>query len=146
MLAAGLVAGSLPAAASLGDDVSTVQADAAQMRVTAKATQAGSFAVHELKSENGALVREYASPAGKVFAVTWQTAGYPDLRQLLGTYYQQFQSAAQAKQQNQRVRRAPLLIHEPGLVVEISGAPRHFVGRAYVPGLLPAGVAESDIR
>jgi len=36
--------------------------------------------------------------------------------------------------------------HESDLVFESGGHPRSFAGRAYLPGELPPGVAEKDIR
>ena len=146
IMAALLVAASLPAAASLGGDVTTVQADQAQMKASRRVTQAAAYAVHEMQS-SGLLVREYVSPAGKVFAVTWQTAGHPNMQQLLGSYYDQFQHAAPPQVgATRRARRAPVAIHTPGLVVEIGGVPRHIVGRAYDPQQLPANVSLTDIR
>jgi hypothetical protein len=90
-------------------------------------------------------VREFVSSAGKVFAVAWQGPIHPDLQQLLGTYYEQYTQAVQA-QRATRKGRGPLLIQEPGLVVQVSGHMRAFVGRAYVPQMMPAGVKVEDIR
>ena len=145
IMAALLVAASLPSAASLGGDVTSVQSDQAHMKASRQVTQAAAYAVHEMKSD-GSVVREYVSPAGKVFAVTWQTVGHPDMQQLLGSYYQQLQQAAPPPAGTRRARRAPVAIHTPGLVVEIGGVPRHIVGRAYVPQMLPANVPLTDIR
>jgi hypothetical protein len=39
-----------------------------------------------------------------------------------------------------------VLINEPGLTVQISGHPRSFTGRAYIPEMLPQGVPAEDIR
>jgi hypothetical protein len=147
MIAALVLAVALPAAASLGGDVTTVQADQAQMKASRRVTQAAAYTVHEMQSSGGSLVREYVSPAGKVFAVTWQTVGHPDMQQLLGSYYEQFQHAAPPQVgATRRARRAPVAIQTPGLVVEIGGVPRHIVGRAYDPQMLPENVSTADIR
>jgi hypothetical protein len=89
-------------------------------------------------------VREYLSPAGKVFAIAWQGPWLPDLQQLLGSYFTQYQQAARAAKQ--RPGRAPVSIHQSSLVVEQSGHMRGFVGRAYLTDQIPSGVTEESIR
>ena len=79
--------------------------------------------------------------SGKVFAVSWQGPWLPNLQQLLGPYFADYTSV-----QNQRHSRGPLLIHQSNLVVQSSGHMRSFVGRAYVPDMLPQGVRVEDIH
>jgi hypothetical protein len=90
-------------------------------------------------------VREYVSADGKVFAVAWHGPWLPDMRQILGTYFEQYAQAMQA-QGDGRVRRRPVMIEQPGLVVQIGGHMRAFSGRAYVPEMLPSGVRVEDIQ
>src|SRR5271170_2294642 len=135
----------LPACASLGGDATTVQADQAKMQGSLRTTSNNSYTLHEIQTSTGVAVKEYVSTSGKVFAVTWQGPFHPDLRQLLGTYFDAFTQAEQA-QRAQRRGRGPVLIQQPGLVVQISGHMRAFVGKAYVPQMLPAGVHAEDIR
>jgi hypothetical protein len=97
--------------------------------------------VHELKTA-GATVREFVSPAGMVFGVAWQGVAMPDLRQLLGTYFDQYVAAAASR----HIHRAPLLIELPGLVVHSSGHMRAFAGQAYLPQNLPPGVSATDVQ
>ncbi len=107
-----------------------------------------SFAVHEIRPQTGTastVVREYVSPAGKVFAVTWQGPMLPNMRQLLGPYFQQFADAVQSEASASRARR-PLNIVQPDFVVQLNGHPRSFSGRAYLPQMLPAGVQAGDIQ
>jgi len=131
--------------AALGGDATTVQADQLKMQGSLRTTSADAYNVHEIQVPTGVTVKEFASPAGRVFAVTWQGPFHPDLQQLLGTYYEQYMQALQA-QRATRKGRGPLLIQEPGLVIQISGHMRSFVGRAYVPQMMPAGVKVEDIR
>ena len=134
------------AAASLGGDLASIQAD--QVRVQGAVipvTAAGDYGVHEMRSSSGITVREYVSPAGRVFAVTWQGPTLPDLRQLLGDYFAPYTQAVQAARKS-RAGHGPLRIETPALVVEQSGHPRAFTGRAYLPPLLPARVAPQTIR
>jgi hypothetical protein len=134
-----------PLSASLGGDVTSVQADQAKLQASLQTSSKNGYAIHEMRAQNNVVVREYVSSAGKVFGVAWQGPTRPDLQQLLGTYFQQFSQAAQA-QKAQHSGRRPVVINEPGLVVEMSGHPRFFLGRAYVPGMLPSGVQAEEIQ
>jgi len=135
-----------PAFAALGGASDSVQADQAQMSASLKITQADAYSVHEMKAGTGTLVREYVSRSdGRVFGVTWQGPFIPDMKQLLGNYFQQYSQAARVQRES-HVGRHPLNIQEPGLVVQSAGHMRAFSGRAYDPGLLPAGVSANDIR
>jgi hypothetical protein len=140
-----VVGTSFPAWAALGGDIASVQADQVHMQGTRRVTTAAAYTVHEIQGASGTVVREYVSSEGKVFAVAWQGPYLPDMRQLLGSSFEQYAQAAKA-QRSTRMRRGPRLIEEPGLTVETSGHPRSFSGRAYIPGMLPPGVPAEDIR
>jgi hypothetical protein len=136
----------VPAFAGLGEDASSVQADQAHVLGTLKTTQTQAYTVNEIQASTGTVVREYVSAtSGKVFGVAWQGAWPPDMRQVLASYFAQYQQAAQA-QANSRAGRHPLMIALPGLVVESGGHMRSFVGRAYVPGSVPQGVSAEAVR
>jgi hypothetical protein len=134
-----------PAFASLGGDVSSVVADQAHVRGTLRTTQAQNYTVQEIHSANSTVLREYVSTSGKVFAVTWHGPWIPDLRQLLAEYFDQF-AQAQHQQATARPGQRVMVIRQPGLVVQSSGHPRAFAGRAYIPELLPAGVTPDQIQ
>jgi len=134
-----------PALAALGGDIASIQADQLHMQGTLRTSAAALYSVHEIQSPAGTVVREYVSSAGKVFAITWQGQWPPDMRQLLGSYFEQYAQATKA-QSSARLGRRPLEIEQPGLVVQMGGHPRSFRGRAYVPDLLPSGVAAEAIR
>lgn len=144
-----MMAGAFPAWAALGAGVASVQADQVHMRGTVRTTATASYTVHEIQSPSGAVVREYVSTigesAGKVFGVTWHGPWPPDMRQLLGSYFDQYVQAAKA-QSALRVGRRPLMIEQPGFVMEMGGHPRSFLGRSYVPGMVPAGVRAEEIQ
>ena len=135
----------LPARASLGGDIKSVQADQALMKGTLQSTKTASYTIEEVKAPTGLLVREYLSAGGQVFAITWQGSTRPNLQQILGTHFQAFEQAIQAQKAG-RIRRAPLAINEPGLVVEMGGHMRWLVGRAYVPTMIPPEVQMEEIR
>lgn len=133
------------ASASLGGDVTSVQADQAKMQASLQTTSKDLYSIHEIHVPNNIVVREFVSPTGSVFGVAWQGAARPDLRQLLGAYFDSFAKVAQT-QKAQRVGRGPLVIQQAGLVVEMGGHARSFFGRAYDPRMVPSGVPAEEIR
>jgi hypothetical protein len=135
----------LSAAASLGGDVASVHQDRAQMKGTLKSKQAKAYTVHEISASAGTVVKEYVSPDGKVFAITWHGQFIPNMQQLLGSYYQQFADAAAAQREGDYGHRT-LDIQQPGLVFQNGGHMRSYFGRAYVPAMVPQGVTKDDIQ
>lgn len=140
-----ILAAAFPAWASLGGDTTSIQADQLQMQGTRTTKAAESYTVHEIQAATGTVVKEYVSQEGKVFGVAWRGTRLPDLRQLFGGYFEQYQAALQS-QGGGRVARRPVMIDQAGLVVRIGGHIRGFVGRAYVPEMLPSGVRAEDIQ
>jgi hypothetical protein len=134
-----------PAHATLGGDLASVRDDQAKLQGTLKTTSSGYYDVHEIQAASGIVLREYVSPSGNVFGIAWQGRTHPDLRQVLGAYYDQYVQAVQA-QRAQRHGHGPLLIHLPGLVVETGGHMRALAGRAFLPQSLPAGIRPEEIR
>lgn len=133
------------ARASLGGSASTVESDRVAMEgALMRMTHADTFALHEIRSAAGVMVREYVSPSGTVFAVVWQGPWMPDLRQVLGDHFERFERSMQARRA--RRSRGPVSIDEPDFVVQVSGHQRSFYGRAYLPALLPQGVRPEAIR
>jgi hypothetical protein len=134
--------------ASLGGDESSVQNDRVQMKAakTAVVQTTQNYTVHEITTEAG-TIKEFVSPQGTVFAVSWKGSFVPDLQQLLGSYYDQFRQAVSRPIQGRAVRsRGPLLIQQPGLVVQSGGHMRGYAGKAYLPDMLPQGVQPGDIQ
>ena len=129
--------------AALGGDVASVQSDQAHISASLRVSQTNGYAVHELHSPTGSVVREFVSSSGKVFAIAWQAPSPPDLRQLLGPYFDEFQKAAAL---SRKPGRAPLVVEHSGLVVQLGGHMRSFTGQAYLPDQLPSGVQTGEIR
>ncbi len=129
--------------AALGGNVNTVQADSAHMKATLRiASTQEKYTVHEIETPSGTVVREYASPSGTVFAVTWRGPTIPDLRQVLGDYFDTYTQAANIKHSGH----SHLSVLQPGLVVHSSGHMRAFSGRAYVPSLVPQNVIAEEMQ
>ena len=137
-----LIALSAMSFATLGENEGSVKADQAQMRASLRTVRASTHSVHELQTPAGHVIREYVSPSGTVFGVAWQGPSKPDLKQLLGSHFEELQPEAPTT----RVRRGPVVVRQPGIVFEMGGHMRAFAGRAYVPQLLPAGVAPEAIK
>ena len=129
---------------ALGGDVSSVEADRVHIKGSVEVTQAEAYSVHLMKAPEGTIVKEYVSPAGRVFAVAWHGAFVPDMQQILGTYFQQYSVALQT--QPKRYGRRPLNIQQSGLIVQASGRMRAYWGRAYIPEMLPKGVTADEIK
>ncbi len=131
------------ALAELGGDLNSVERDRARMKASVAVRPMGPYTIHEMTSDSGSTVREFATPEGKIFAVAWQGPFHPDYQQLLGLYFAQLQ---QATGQRRLTRRAPVMIETPGFVFQSFGHFRDLAGRAYVPQMLPPGVAVEEIR
>lgn len=136
-----IIATSPSALAALGGDMNSVQADQAQMRAQRRVTQNAAYQLHELRAESGTVVREFVSPQGKVFGVAWQGPSVPDLKQVLGAYYDEFASNAPRR----RVH-GPVSISTPEFVIQSGGHQRALTGRAYVPRMIPDGVKLEEIK
>ncbi|MGD0975703.1 MAG: DUF2844 domain-containing protein [Candidatus Korobacteraceae bacterium] len=152
VLLAGVVLASLllpsRAAAALGGDVTSVEADQQQMKAKRAVRASASYSVHEITTPYGTVVREYVSPDGKVFGVAWRGPFLPNFQQLLGDSYATFAQAAQDARsaQPRRSRNAPLMVAQPNLVMHSGGHTRAYVGHAYVPRMIPQGVDAQEIR
>jgi Protein of unknown function (DUF2844) len=132
-----------PAWAALGGNAASVQLDSVHLQGTVSRTSTARYKVEEIKTSAGQTVREFISAGGSVFGVAWEGPTTPDLRRLLGTYFEEFR---QSSEQRQHQPRGPLLIETPNLVVQQSGHLRAFRGRAYLPAALPSGVQPSEIQ
>jgi hypothetical protein len=148
-LGAALLAGQalVPAKAALGGSVTSVEADRVSMKGQLRARSQAGYSVQEITAANGTVVREFVSPSGVVFAVSWSGTSMPNLQQALGTYFSQLQTAVREQRATgARSGHHHLQIHTPSLVVHAGGHMRQYFGLAYVPSLLPQNVSVSDLR
>jgi uncharacterized protein DUF2844 len=130
------------ARAALGGSADSVESDRVSMKGLIRPLPAGVLQRQQLQLPSGTLLTEYLNAAGKVYAVTWHGPALPNLRQVLGNYFVNYQAAAQQPVVRHRLVR----LNSPDIVIESSGKMRAFVGRAWVPGLLPSGVTAADIQ
>lgn len=126
--------------AELGGNANATGADPAG-KATQQVTDTAFYTLHELQQPSGLLVREYTGADGKVFAVAWEGPELPDLKRLLGPYFERYSDAVR-----QRGGRGSLSIALPDLVVQSGGHMRSFSGRAYLPEQMPDGVTPAGIQ
>jgi hypothetical protein len=130
------------ASATLGETEASIATERQLASASIKETMLGSYRVHEIQQPSGTVIREYAGLDGKVFAVTWRGPFSPNLRQTLGSFFDQYVAAAPAGRQD----RNHIQVHESNLVVQVGGHMRAYSGRAYLPQALPSGVTPGDLE
>jgi Protein of unknown function (DUF2844) len=128
--------------AALGEPESTVATDVQQLKASIKSTQLTNYRVHEMQLPSGTVLREFAVPGGKVFAVTWKGPSIPNLRQALGRYFDVYVSAAKISHTGHN----HLQIQQNDFAMQSSGHMRAFTGRAYLPQALPSGTSLEELR
>jgi Protein of unknown function (DUF2844) len=133
---------SASALAALGGDLSSIQSDQARLRASVRIMPARQYTVHEMQTPAGTTIRQFVSPSGTVFAVSWQGTA-PDLQQLLGDYFNEYMQAASA-QPGRRGR--GIHIDTGDLVFESGGHMRFVTGRAFLRSKMPSGVRSDQIR
>lgn len=145
-----LVAGEAlaPVKAALGDKVASVQADQASMKGQLRTRSAPGYSVQEITAASGTVVREYVSPAGVVFAVSWNGPAMPNLQQTLGTYFAQYQTSVRSRLTASGLRPGHnhVEVRASSLIVHAGGHMREYFGLAYVPSLIPQNLSISDLH
>jgi hypothetical protein len=133
---------SSPAHAALGDDVAVVAADQVRLQASLQISHKSNYAIHELGLPTGTKVRHFVGDSGKVFAVSWSGGWRPNLRDIMGTHYDEFIAATRGK----RAARGVARIELPGMVVVMGGHQRAFFGHVYLTDLLPEGFLYEELR
>jgi hypothetical protein len=87
-------------------------------------------------------VREYVAD-GVVFAVSWDGPILPDLKVLLGKY---FDTMVAESAKAPLAGRGGLAINLPEVVINSGGHMRAFYGDAWIPAQLPAGFSVADLH
>jgi len=131
--------GAAPGWAVLGEYASSVDLDQRILRAERSELARQGYTVHELTSPNGLVLKEFVSPAGLVFGITWQAPQMPNLQQVLGN--SNMTELRQALAARTRCHSgAPLIVRTAKLVFVSGGHMRSFHGYAYVPSLVPANL------
>jgi len=130
-----------PGFATLGEDASSIQGDQVHLKAAVRVVATQFYSVHEMQTPTGTTIRQYVSPSGQVFAVTWQGFS-PDLQRLLGAHFDEYMAAA--SQTAHRGRGVHIEIGD--LVFDSGGHMRYVVGRTFLRSKLPSGVSRDEIR
>jgi Protein of unknown function (DUF2844) len=131
-----------PAHAALGQASASIAADQSALGGTVKTISAQKFDVREIQVPGNGFVHEYVSRDGIVFALSWNTIQMPDLKQLLGDYYDQYLDAAALHRSGHHA----VSFDGTNLVLTITKSQRHCAGQIYLPTAMPAGVTARDLR
>jgi Protein of unknown function (DUF2844) len=138
-----LAASSTAVWAVLGEGADSIVADQQEMGGTIKTVPNSDYTINEITTPSGTVVREYVSPDGRVFAVSWRGPAKPNLADLLGSYFQQIQAAAAAQKPELS---GPRTVTASDVKFHSGGHIRNFWGRAVVPSLVPEGVNEAELK
>jgi hypothetical protein len=133
-----------PSWATLGQSEASVTSDQLHMKSKERVQSFQNYKVHELTTGEGSTIREYVSPQGSVFAITWHGRFAPDMNQLLGTYINNFQTATPAQTKIQR--RRGITIKTGDFVYTNICHLRLCAGSAYLPKVVPPDVAVEAIQ
>ncbi len=113
--------------------------------VTTPSSSTASYTVRETTLGSGTVIREYVGTDGNVFGVAWQGPTRPDFTSLFGSYLASYKSGVEASHAAHGLR-APIAIDSSSLVVRSGGHMGAFIGSAWLPQALPAGVTGDDIQ
>ena len=131
----------VPARAALGD-TAAVPAGA-----VLRAVGGGAGRVVSYVDDGGTTINEYVGNAtGTVIAYTWQGPAQPNVETLLGRYAADWRSAAAELHATGRDGLHAARVEGAQIVVETAGHMRAYVGRAWLPTALPAGVSVGDLQ
>lgn len=132
----------LPAWAGLGENVASVDSDAQVLGGQHVMVAKAGYNLHQITTADGTLVKEFASPEGLVFGVSWQGHHIPNLSQLLGSYITNFRQSQRAHV----VPRRAVTVKGANFVLSSMGHMLNFRGLAYVPGLIPANLTAEVVQ
>ena len=131
-----------PAHAALGGDAASIASDSVALAASREITREAGVEVHVLRLPSGTVVRQFAA-RGKVFAIAWGGPVIPDLRRLLGSYFDAYVASSQGRGTGHHSSR---IVRTPDWVVQSFGHQNGFMGRAWLTNDLPAGFDTNTVR
>lgn len=131
--------------ATLGQPLSTINADAADLGINISGQDLQNYKVesfsnnvqysfYQITSSSGIEVKQYVAN-DKVFAIVWQGESTPNLSQLLGKYFHVYESAT-PKYKSSTLES----IEQQDFIAYFGSSRGHFYGKALVPSLIPEGL------
>jgi hypothetical protein len=139
-----LILVTMPAWATLGQSEATVTSDRLQMNSREQVQTFDSYTVHQLTTDAGQAVKEFVSPQGVVFGVSWQGRSVPNMAQLLGTYVNNLQTATAAQKHIQPRRGITVTTND--FVYSNFCRMQMCSGQAYILSAVPRNVSAGAIR
>ena len=128
--------------AALG--ASPEQFNAEATTIVSNVTAAGlKYLTRDTTLATGTRVSEYVSDNGVVFAVSWDGPMLPDLKALLGKY---FDTMVAESAKSPRAGRSRIAVNLPEVVINSGGHMRAFEGSAWIPAEFPAGFSADDVH
>ena len=132
----------LSASATLGGNEASVIVDQAALKATLVKTMNAGYTDYALTLPNAIVVHEFVNAAGQVFEVTWNGKGMrPDMQQILGVHFDQFNAPAKEKAVNEKhvtARRSDKVANDFEAHSAVHN--RIFTGIAYLPSQLPSSL------
>ena len=130
--------------AGLGEPKSSVMNDRDRIdaKVIVSHQQYDNYSIDEILIGKN-KIKEFISLSGTVFAIAWTGKAHPDLSKLLGSYWGEYSQSVKNQSTHHRTQGKT---QTNNIVVEKSGHMRALTGRAYIPSLLPLGIAVDEIK
>lgn len=135
----------VPAHAVLGEAVASVHADQMRVQGVRRLSQGLRYQVHDIRQADDSVLRQFVSPTGTVFAVSWRSHLKPNLPLLLGSHFESYAQATRAAAPRQGFTRQNA-IQMGDLVVNETVQMGLFNGSAYLRHLVPEGVDPNALR
>ena len=135
--------------ATLGQSTNSIAIDAAQLGIETADLQTfkteskpaiESYSVYQMTTLSGIEIKQFVSN-DKVFAIVWQGESTPNLTQLLGKYFHDYESAT-PKYKSQTLQS----IEEQDFIAYFGNARGRYYGKALIPSLMPNGLNYTSIK
>lgn len=111
--------------------------------VSSVSTTMPNYVVRDTTLATGTHVREYIAADGIVFAVAWDGPVLPEMKALLGKYYDVMTAESKGVP---KAGQSHIGVDLPEVVIHSGGHMRAFEGSAWIPAQLPAGFTADDVR
>lgn len=127
--------------AGLGDAPAQLDSYLSQRNLTQTLSN-GTATYRETVLSTGTIVHEYLDSTGNVYAVTWKGPFQPDLKALLGSYFQVLNTASASGRKGM----SGLHIVQSDFVLTSSGQMGALDGKAWLPPKLPVGMTAQNLK
>ena len=129
--------------ARLGAEPSFAKSGTSRTDSPTQSYSVNNYTWFETVLSTGTHVCEYVAKNGKVFAVRWHGPFMPDLKELLGIY---FDTMVAEGSKTPAAGNSQLFIKRPSVVIQSGGHMRSYNGRAWIPDQLPNGFSTAELH